>query len=104
MINYDPPREFASYLHRAGRSCRGESTSGVSISLLLKKKDRKFARFLLENLQKRGVDIPKELRQAVGKKSRFKKMLEKRNREEVEKRQELGTAFFWLMGRLGFRE
>ena len=90
VINYDPPREFASYLHRAGRSCRGNSEGGSSISLLVKKKDKKFARFLLENLKNRNVEIPKGLIKMAGKKSKIRNFLKKRNEEELIEKQQLG--------------
>jgi predicted nucleic acid-binding OB-fold protein len=77
-------------LHRAGRSCRGDSTSGICTSLLVKKKDKKFARFLLENLKKRNISIPHELKQVTGKKSKMHKMLKKRNQEELKERDDLG--------------
>jgi superfamily II DNA/RNA helicase len=92
VINYDPPREFSSYLHRAGRSCRGVDQSGSVISLLIKKKDRQFAQFLVGNLQKKKVEVPRELSKLAGKQGRFKGILVKRNDEEMKIKRQLGRG------------
>lgn len=43
IIQYDPPDSIESYVHRAGRACRGDSTKkGVGI-LFLNENEVKFA-------------------------------------------------------------
>lgn len=97
VINYDPPREFNNYLHRAGRTCRGLNTEGLCISLLIKFRDDKFAKFLDYNLKSRNKTVPENLRQVLNKKTKSKskskssKILKKRNDQEMKKKEEYGN-------------
>lgn len=51
IIQYDPPDSVESYVHRAGRACRGDSTKkGVGI-LFLNENEVKFAQILRDQVK-----------------------------------------------------
>jgi superfamily II DNA/RNA helicase len=63
VINFDFPKgDVESYVHRIGRTARGEA-DGLSVSFFSPKEDGAAAAPLIKVLQNSGQDVPEELRE-----------------------------------------
>ncbi|EJW03398.1 hypothetical protein EDEG_02255 [Edhazardia aedis USNM 41457] len=71
VINYDFPKLCEDYVHRIGRTARGENTKGISISFFTYE-DKGNARELVKLLTDSGSEVPSELREMIPRET-FKK-------------------------------
>ncbi|KAI5189900.1 ATP-dependent RNA helicase DDX5/DBP2 [Nematocida minor] len=61
VINYDFPTNCEDYIHRIGRTARGNSEKGLSLTFFSPKDDRANARKYMEILRDSNQEIPSEL-------------------------------------------
>lgn len=61
VINYDFPNNCEDYIHRIGRTARGNSEKGLSITFFSPKVDKSNAKKYIEILKDSNQDIPEEL-------------------------------------------
>ncbi|OAG32665.1 ATP-dependent RNA helicase DDX5/DBP2 [Nematocida sp. ERTm5] len=61
VINYDFPTNCEDYIHRIGRTARGNSEEGLSITFFSPKDDRSNARKYTEILKDSNQEIPQDL-------------------------------------------
>ena len=61
VINYDLPQNLEDYVHRVGRTCRGDETDGKSYTMFSLEEDAGNARKFCELLKRGDVKIPDDL-------------------------------------------
>jgi len=66
VINYDFPPNCEDYIHRIGRTARGNSEKGHSYTLFSPKDDRGNAKKYVEILKDTNQEVPKELESMAG--------------------------------------
>uniref|UniRef100_A0A7S0VGK3 RNA helicase n=1 Tax=Polytomella parva TaxID=51329 RepID=A0A7S0VGK3_9CHLO len=62
VVNFDPPRSAADYVHRVGRSGRA-GAAGAAVTLMAAPADARFANKLLMLLEESGEEVPTALRE-----------------------------------------
>lgn len=60
VVNYDPPKDSDTYIHRIGRTGRAGDQDGLAITLLLQT-DWKISIMLIKILESSCIPIPQEL-------------------------------------------
>ncbi|OQS55835.1 DBP2 [Ecytonucleospora hepatopenaei] len=61
VINYDLPTNIEDYVHRVGRTCRGDAKDGKAFTMFSPEEDAGNSRKFCELLKKGNVAIPQEL-------------------------------------------
>ena len=90
VINYDFPNNIEDYVHRIGRTARGER-SGASYTFFTSKDDQ-HAKGLLELLRKSEQDIPTELQALVASKSKIHRQTKRNGYRSVSENGKFGAV------------